>query len=92
MNNLQQCAQILTEKEILQDSLINQKHITSAYNTYAGECANQQLRAAMLSILEDEHKIQADIFSEMQANGWYQVEQAEQQKINQAKQKFGSAI
>jgi hypothetical protein len=56
-----QCTQIINEKDILQDTLMSQKHITSAYNTYAGECVNQQLRGAMLGILDDEHKIQADI-------------------------------
>ena len=42
----------------------------------------------MLNILNDEHCIQADIFTNMQNHGWYTVEQAEQQKIQQAKQKM----
>jgi len=88
MTNPNQCAQILGEKEILQDSLISQKLITDSYNTYAGECVNEQLRGTFLNILDDEHRIQADIFCKMQSNGWYQVEPAEQQKIQQAKQKF----
>ena len=92
MSNPNQCAQIISEKEILQDATISQKHITSAYNTYAGECVNQQLRGAMLSILDDEHKIQADLFSAMQANGWYQTEPAEQQKLNKARQKFSCSM
>lgn len=88
MSNPNQCAQLLDEKNILQDSLISQKLITDSYNTYAGECVNQQLRTAMLNILDDEHKIQADIFNCLQSHGWYQVEPAQQQKIVQAKQKF----
>ena len=92
MSNPNQCAQIISEKDILQDSVISQKHITAAYNTYAGECVNQQLRGAMLTILDDEHKIQADIFNEMQANGWYQTEPAEQQKLDKARQKFSCGM
>lgn len=88
MSNPQQCANIMTEKDILQDSLISQKLITGSYNTFAGECVNEQLRGAMLNILDDEHRIQADIFSRLQSNGWYQVEPAEQQKIQKARQKF----
>jgi spore coat protein CotF len=88
MKNVNQAASILTEQQILQDSLLSQKHITDSYNTYAGECVNEQLRNTMLGILSDEHKIQADIFSNMQTHGWYQVEQAEQQKIQKARQKF----
>jgi spore coat protein CotF len=41
-----------------------------------------------LNIIDEEHKIQSDIFSSMQSKGWYQVEPAEQQKIWQAKQKL----
>lgn len=92
MSNPNQCAQIICEKEILQDSLISQKHITSAYNSFAGECVNQELRGAFLNILDDEHKIQADIFSEMQSKGWYQTDPAEQQKLNQVRQKFSGTV
>ena len=88
MSNPNQCAQIMREKEMLQDSLISQKLITGSYNTYAGECVNEQLRGAFLNILEDEHRIQADIFCNLQSNGWYQVEAADAQKIQKARQKF----
>lgn len=86
----QQVTQFMGEKEILQDSLASQKHMTSAYNTFAGECVNEQLRGAFLNILDDEHRIQADIFCSLQSNGWYQVEPADQQKIQKAKQKFST--
>lgn len=88
MSNVQQCAQILREKEMLNDLLASQKQITASYNTFAGECVNPSLRNAFLNILGDEHQIQADIFSNLQANGWYQPEQAEQQKIQQTQQKL----
>jgi spore coat protein CotF len=88
MSNPNQCAQILSEKEILQDGLISQKLIAESCNTFAGECVNEQLRGAFLNILDDEHRIQADIFCTLQSNGWYKVEPAEQQKIQQARQKF----
>lgn len=90
MTNPQQCAQILTEKEILQDCLSSQKLTTGNYNTWAGECANEQLRTAMLNILDDEHRIQADIFTDMNTNGWYPVQPADQQQLQQVKQKFSS--
>lgn len=88
MSNPNQCAQILREKEMLQDSLISQKLITESYNTFAGECVNEQLRGAFLNILDDEHRIQADLFCSLQSNGWYQVEPADAQKVQKARQKF----
>ncbi len=88
MSNPGQCAQILKEKEMLQDSLISQKLIAGSYNTFAGECVNAQLRDAFLNILDEEHCIQADIFTQLQSNGWYQVEPADAQKVQKARQKF----
>lgn len=88
MKDPNQAASILTEQQILQDSLMSQKHMTDSYNTFAGECVCDQLRGAMLNILNDEHRIQADIFRDMQSHGWYQVEQADQNKIQQTKTKL----
>ncbi len=82
------CPQYMGDKEILQDGLISQKHITESYNIFAGECVNEQLRSTFLNILDDEHRIQADMFCSLQSNGWYQVENAPAQKVQQAKQKF----
>ena len=88
MSDPAQCAQIMREKEMLNDLIASQKQITASYNTFAGECVNPNLRNAFLNILGEEHQIQADIFGDMQANGWYQPEQAEQQKIRQTQQKL----
>ena len=79
------------DREILQDSLMSQKHITDAYNTFAGECVSEKLRTTMLDILKEEHCIQADIFSSMQKNGWYQTQPAEAKMVAQAKQKATQA-
>jgi spore coat protein CotF len=88
MANITQAAAILTEQEILKDALICQKQMTSSYNTYAGECVSETLRNTMLNVLNEEHQIQAELFNELQSRGWYQPEQADQQKIVEAKQKL----
>lgn len=88
MANVNQAATTLTEEEMLKDSLMSQKQMTDSYNIFTGECANEQLRGAFLNILEDEHRIQADIFCCLQTNGWYQTEPADMQKIEQTKQKY----
>jgi len=80
----------MCEKDIVNDCLASQKYLTSSYNSFAGECVNQNLRDDFLNILKDEHQIQAELFSEMQSHGWYTVEPAEQQKINQARQQYAN--
>ena len=88
MTDPNRCAATLGDKEILNDFLAGQKQITAAYNTFAGECVNPQLRSTFLNILDEEHRIQADLFSDMTAKGWYQVEQADRQKVAQTRQKL----
>jgi len=81
----------LTDKELIGDSLTSQKFISSNYNTFANECVTPELRNDFLNILNEEHQIQAELFTEMQNRGWYQVEPATQTKIQQAKQKITSS-
>ena len=88
MTDPNRCAATLGDKEILNDFLASQKQIASSYNTFAGECVNPQLRSTFLNILDEEHRIQADLFDDMTVKGWYQVEQADRQKIDQTRQKL----
>jgi spore coat protein CotF len=81
-------SQTMTDKELINDSVSSQKYISGSYNVYANECVTPELRNDFLGILNEEHQIQAELFTEMQNRGWYQVQTAEQNKISQAKQKF----
>ena len=83
---------MLTEKEILQDCLSSQKFTTTNLNTFAGECVCEQLRSAFLNILDDEHRIQADIFNDMSSKGWYPTQPADQQQLQQVKQKYSAQM
>lgn len=78
------------DKEILTDVLSSQKFVTDGYNSFANECATPAVKADFMNILNEEHQIQGEIFTEMQSRGWYPVEAADQNKINQAKQKYTS--
>lgn len=79
---------IFTDKEIMDDVLNSQKHISDVYNTYSNECTNQQLQDDMLKILKEEHSIQFTVFGEMQKRGWYSPSAAQPQMINETKTKF----
>lgn len=83
--------QVYTEKEILGDGLCTQKNTTSLFNMASNECVHDSLRGTMLKILEEEHKIQNDIFNMMHERGLYETPTAEQQKIQQVKQKYAQS-
>jgi len=76
------------DKTIMQDALATQKFLTSGFNSFTNECATPGVRNEFMSILTDEHKIQSEVFDEMQKRGWYETQPAEQAKINQTKTKF----
>lgn len=78
----------MNDRQRLYDSIASQKFITSNYNTFASECVNSNLREDFLNILGEEHRIQADLFSEAQTRGWYQVSASQPQQITQARQKI----
>ena len=80
----------MQDKELLGDVLASQRLITSTYNNYANECATKCIRDDLLGILQEEHQIQAELFTEMHSRGWYPTQPAEQQKIMETKQKFQS--
>lgn len=86
MNNQGFC-----DKDIMTDLLSSQKFITDGYNTFASECATPAVKTDFINILKEEHMIQNDVFTEMQKRGWYPTEAADQNKINQAKQKYSGS-
>lgn len=76
------------DQEMINDALYSQKQITENYNLFANECAAPQTRDTFMTLLNEEHQIQFDLFHEMSKRGWYPTQAAEQQQIEQAKQKF----
>lgn len=79
---------IYSEKEVLGDALTAQKTSTSVYNTFANECVHENVRNVMLKVLADEHDIQDDVFKIMHKKGMYPTPDADEKKIEEAKQKF----
>ncbi|MDF2686133.1 MAG: hypothetical protein K0S55_1314 [Clostridia bacterium] len=79
---------VMSDKEYLEDVLSSQKYMNTNYNMWAGECVNQNLKDALLEILEDEQQIQMEIFQEISGRGWYAVKNAEQQEVDSIKQKY----
>lgn len=90
MNEFNITNNTMADKEIMSDVLESQKQITGYYNAAANEAAAETIRREFLNILNEEHQIQAEVFYEMQKRGWYPTQPAEQQQVQQTKQKFQS--
>lgn len=77
-----------TDKEILSDGLSAQKATTGMFNMASNECVHDDVRKTMLKILEQEHRIQNEVFQMMHTRGYYETPAAEDKKVQEAKQKF----
>lgn len=80
------------DRERMADALAAQKAVTDSYNTAANECASIALKNEMLNLLNEEHKLQHDVFEQMQKRGWYPTQAAEQKKIDAVKQQYGTTL
>ncbi|MGE4277392.1 MAG: spore coat protein [Lawsonibacter sp.] len=80
----------MNDQERITDFLCSEKKMSANYDTYASECVNTSLRDDFLNIFNQNHKTQTDLFQLAQSKGWYQVEQAPENKISQAYTKFSS--
>lgn len=79
------------EKEILGDALGAEKSATNLFNTYSNECVHDNLRDTMLNILADEHSLQNDVFNTMHDMGYYPTPEAQQNKIDEARQRYSAS-
>ena len=80
------------EKAKMTDLLTSEKHMTSAYNTFLCESETGEVISCLSGLLEDEHSIKNELFTEMSSRGYYKTEKAEDTKLNAAKQQFASMV
>ena len=82
----------LDDRQMITDLLNSQKFVTSVYNGFCCEAATSEVRSCLSTILQEEHRIQEELFNEMSAKGWYPVEKAEENKLQSAKQTYSQTV
>lgn len=80
----------MNDQERMTDFICSEKKMSANYDTFASECVSLPLRDDFLKIFNQSHQIQTDLFKLAQSKGWYQVEQAPQNKVSQAYTKFSN--
>ena len=80
----------MNDQERLTDFLCSEKKMSANYDAYASECVCTGLRDDFLNLLTQSHTTQSDLFNLAQSKGWYQVEQAPQNKVSQAYTKYSN--
>lgn len=82
----------LNDSDILNDILISYKHLVSCYATALNEASNKNIYKLFLNLFESSSKIQAELFELSFKKGWYQLETAEETKIEKTYNKFNKCL
>lgn len=80
----------MNDKELFEDLLLSVKGGSDLYLHGTIESSTQNIHSTFDKALTDSLKMQNEIYSKMSQKGWYPSEQADQNKINQARNKFST--
>ena len=80
----------MNDKEIMEGILLTTKGVCDLYMHGAIESATPKVHQAFNTALNDALCMQSGIYKQMSDHGWYSTEQAQQQKLQQVKQKYYS--
>ncbi len=80
----------MDDKCIMENILLTTKGVCDLYLHGTIESSTMNVHSAFDCALKDSLAMQDDIYKKMAAKGWYPAEQAEQQKLQQVKQKFAN--
>ncbi|QEK13045.1 spore coat protein [Crassaminicella thermophila] len=83
-----ECQASFTEKELLNDLLMSEKQVSSAYTTSITESSCTHLRNLLIQCEQNILSNQEAIFQAMRQRGWYQVKKAPLQDVQSAKDKY----
>jgi spore coat protein CotF len=81
----------MDDKIIMSTVLSNVKSVCDLMLHGSIESSTPNIHDAFKTALNETLDIQNKIYAEMSAKGWYPSQQAEQQKIDQAKQKYSAS-
>ncbi len=78
----------MNDRDLMQDILLLEKGACDLYMHGTIESASQPINEAFKTALNSSLAMQDSVYHSMQAKGWYQTEQVQQQKLDSVKQKF----
>lgn len=78
----------MNDRDRLNDILATEKYLTDSFNVMVREASHDQLYKDLMTILNETHACQRNLFTEMFRKGWYTMEAEQQQKLDQAYQQF----
>lgn len=74
----------MSDRDLVNDLLSMEKYMTASYNNAMNEASHEALYQDLLSVFTETQNEQRELFNLMFQNGWYKLEAAEQQKVQQS--------
>ncbi len=78
----------MDEQNIMENILQLEKAVCGLYLHGTIESSTQEVKQSFRTALNDCLGMQGRVYDEMASKGWYQTDNAEQQKLSQVRQKF----
>jgi spore coat protein CotF len=76
----------MNDRDFITDILSHEKYMTASYCTALNEASHQALYQDLLTIFNETQNAQRELYNEMFRKGWYKLEAADSQKIQQSYQ------
>ena len=81
----------MNEQNVMENMLQLEKGVCDLYLHGSIESSTPEVKQSFKTALNECLNLQGRVYDEMSAKGWYQTDNAEQQKLAQVRQKYGSA-
>jgi len=78
----------LSEQDLLNDLLNQEKQLISSYSTFISEASCENLRSVLTNHFNQTCVDQYEVFDQMRAKGYYAAKDAPKKEVDQTKQKF----
>ena len=82
--------EMANDKNVMENLLLLEKGACDLYMHGAIEASDAQVFASFSSALHQSLQLQNQIYTKMKEKGWYAPEMAQQDKVQQLKQKFSA--
>ena len=78
----------MNERDFINDLLTTEKYMTTSYTMALHEASHKGLYEDLMTIFTETQNSQRDLYNLMFQKGWYSIEAADQQKLQQSYQQF----
>ncbi|TLS38775.1 spore coat protein [Pseudalkalibacillus caeni] len=79
---------LMNDRDFSNDMLATEKYMTDSYCTALNEASHEALYDDLITIFNETQQCQRDFFNLMFQKGWYKLEPATEQQIQQSHQQF----